>query len=137
MTPEIKKDVAITCAFGRRLGMSTISPVPTLRQICMCVQLGASIRSQGIGFWKKNAANSIYLCVLGAHFSPVKCSETILHPRASFPDPIYGSTHRPLLECIFSKMPRVRAGTLIHYFIRIYRIALLQESRIARNEVSR
>ena len=117
-----KEDVAIACAFGRRLGMCTMSAVPT----CMAnMHVRATLRKCMVLMYlicsqEEKCSQRIYLCVLIAQFSPVKCSETIFHPRASFPDPIYASTHRPLLECIFFKMPRVRAGTLIHYFIIIY-----------------
>ena len=37
---------------------------------------------------EENTANSVYLCVLRAHFSPVKFSETIFRPRIPLPDPI-------------------------------------------------
>ena len=75
-------EIANTCAFGRILRMSTKNAASTCIEICMCVQLFASIGSQGIYFvfCKKNAANSVNLCVFGAHVSPVKCSETIFPP---------------------------------------------------------
>ena len=38
-----KYEVAIACAFGRILRMSTISADLPVRQICMCVQLCTSI----------------------------------------------------------------------------------------------
>ena len=82
--------VAITCAFGRRLCMSTISVVPT----CTAnMRVRAPLRNYRvlrylICFWKKNATNSVYLCVLGAHLSPVKCSETIFQPKGFTPDPL-------------------------------------------------
>ena len=71
----------------------------------MCVQLGARIGSKGIkfGFWKKNASDRVYLCVLIYHFSPVKCSETIfllggggLH----FLTPYKGVPTNPFKVCI-------------------------------------
>ena len=74
-----KYKVAITCAFGRRLCMSTISAVTT----CTAnMHMRATLHNNRvlrylICFWKKNAANTVDLCVLRAHFSPVKCSETI------------------------------------------------------------
>ena len=38
-----------------------------------------------IWFLKENAANSVYLCVLRAQFSPVKCFETISPPKGFTP----------------------------------------------------
>ena len=54
-------------------------------------QLWASIimvLRYSILFLEENAANIVSLCVLRAHFSPLKCSETIFHLRASLPDSI-------------------------------------------------
>ena len=80
-------------SLGRRLHMSTISAVPT----CTAnMHERANLRKYRvlrylIGFMEENVASSAYLCVLSAHFSPVKCNETIF-PRE--------------LEFVFYKMSR-------------------------------
>ena len=82
-----KYEVAIACDFGRRPRMSTISAVPTYTAN---MHERASLRNYRvlrylIVFWKKLADNSVYLFVLSAHFSPVKCSETIFPPKGFTP----------------------------------------------------
>ena len=72
-------EVTIKCAFGRRLRMSTKMYG---KYVCACnfaQVLGLKVFNLFF-FFKKNAANSVYLCVLRAHFSQVKCFETIFPP---------------------------------------------------------
>ena len=65
--------------------MSTISAVST----CTAnMHVRATLRKYRVLrylIWvlEENAANSVYLCVLRAHFSPVKCSENIFQPKAN------------------------------------------------------
>ena len=67
--------------------MSTISAVPT----CMAnMHVRATLRKYGvlrylIWILEENATNSIYLCVLKTHFSPVKCSKSNFQPEGITP----------------------------------------------------
>ena len=67
-----KYKVAITCTFGRRLRMSTINAVPTCTANTHVRANRRKYRVLGylICIWMENAANSVYLCVFSAHFSP-------------------------------------------------------------------
>ena len=67
--PEIQYEVAITCTFGRKLRMSTISAVHTCTytanmHLRVTLRKCRVLRYIFVRFFNKNAANSVYLCVL-------------------------------------------------------------------------
>ena len=82
-------------------------------------------------FWKKNTINSVHLCVIRAHFSPVKCSDSFFHPRASIsqPEKRGGGVSTDPFKSVYSIkcLGYVPEDTKKHSFIRIFRITLLQE----------
>ena len=77
-----KYEVAMACAFGHRLRLSTISAVSTCTAT---MHVRATLRKYRvlrylIWFLEENAAYTVYLCVLRTHLSPVKCPGTIFPP---------------------------------------------------------